>query len=319
MSEYAVEATGLRKTYGDVVALDGVDIRVPTGTVTAILGPNGAGKSTTVKILATLLEPDSGEAWVAGCNVLTQGHEVRQRVGLTAQDATLDEVMTGRENLVMIGKLYGLDKKTADERADKLLVEFGLADAGDNRASTYSGGMRRRLDLAATLIDNPQVLFLDEPTTGLDPRGRLDLWQVLDSLVATGTTILLTTQYLEEAERLAQDIVVIDHGRVIAQGDSATLKSQVGGDHVHVLPVETADGERIQAVMRRVTGHEPAADPTTNGVVVPVDKGLQSLVDIASALETEGIAVVDIGMRQPTLDEVFLELTGKPMEDGEQQ
>ena len=230
----AVEAHGLVKRYGDKAALDGVDISVPTGTVTAVLGPNGAGKTTAVRILTTLSDATAGTATVAGFDVATQANEVRRRIGLAAQDATIDPLLTGRENLVMIGELHQLARARRKARAVELLEQFSLTDAGEQVTSGYSGGMRRRLDLAATLVARPQVLFLDEPTTGLDPRARNELWAVLDTLVGQGTTVLLTTQYLEEADRLADDILVVDHGKVIARGDARSLKRQVGGDNIGV-------------------------------------------------------------------------------------
>src|SRR5207248_1361222 len=232
---YAVEAQALVKRYGSTTALGGIDLEVPNGTVTAVLGPNGAGKTTAVRILTTLTEADGGEARVAGFDVRTQGNEVRRRIGLAAQDATVDPLLTGRENLVMLGELHQLRRADAAARAAELLGEFSLTDAADRVTSGYSGGMRRRLDLAATLVAHPQVLFLDEPTTGLDPRGRSDLWTVIDTLVGRGTTVMLTTQYLEEAERLADDIILVDHGRIIARGDARTLKREVGGDQVQVI------------------------------------------------------------------------------------
>ncbi len=240
MHTSAVEARGLVKRYGTTTALGGIDLEVPTGTVTAVLGPNGAGKTTAVRILTTLSEADEGRAMVAGFDVRTQATEVRRRIGLASQDATVDPLLTGRENLVMLGELHQLGRREAATRAGELLGDFGLTEAADRVMSGYSGGMRRRLDLAATLVARPQVLFLDEPTTGLDPRARLELWAVLDTLVERGTTIVLTTQYLDEAERLADDIVVVDHGCVIAQGDSRSLKSQVGGDQIHVVVVDPA-------------------------------------------------------------------------------
>src|SRR5215212_530425 len=237
----AIEATGLVKRYDETIALAGVDLDVPRGAVLALLGPNGAGKTTTVRILATLTEPSEGSARVAGFDVVREPVEVRRRIGLAAQDATVDQLLTGRENLVMIGELHQLGRKPAKARADELLERFDLVDASDRLTREYSGGMRRRLDLAATLVAEPEILFLDEPTTGLDPRARNELWGVLENLVAGGVTVLLTTQYLEEAERLADDIAVVDHGRVIARGDARALKRQVGGDQLHVIAVSDDD------------------------------------------------------------------------------
>ena len=298
------------KRYGATVALGGVDLAVPTGTVTAVLGPNGAGKTTAVRILTTLSEPDEGTAIVAGFDVRSQAAEVRRRIGLAAQDATVDPLLTGRENLVMMGELHQLSRKAAGGRAVELLTEFSLADAADRVVSGYSGGMRRRLDLAATLVAHPQVLFLDEPTTGLDPVARNELWTVLDTLVDTGTAVLLTTQYLDEAERLADDIIVVDHGRIIAQGDSRSLKRQVGGDHVHVVVVEAEAVPAAARIVARITGSEPRIDAAVRAVTAPTTQGLTGLVVVAQALAEAGIAVDDLSLRQPTLDEVFFTLTG---------
>jgi ABC-2 type transport system ATP-binding protein len=309
---FGLEARGLVKRYGDTTALGGVDLAVPTGTVTAVLGPNGAGKTTAVRILTTLTEPDEGEATVAGFDVRTQPGEVRRRIGLAAQDATVDPLLTGRENLVMMGELHQLSRKAAGIRATQLLEEFSLSDAADRVISGYSGGMRRRLDLAATLVSHPRVLFLDEPTTGLDPRARNELWAVLDTLVDTGTTLLLTTQYLDEAERLADDIVVVDHGRIIAQGNSRTLKREVGGDHVHVVVVDPDQAPEAARIVGRITGAEPHVDEAVRAVTAPTTQGLDGLVTVARELAAAGIAVDDLSLRQPTLDEVFLTLTGAP-------
>jgi ABC-2 type transport system ATP-binding protein len=307
---FALEARGLVKRYGETTALGGVDLAVPAGTVTAVLGPNGAGKTTAVRILATLTEPDEGEATVAGYDVRTQPGEVRRRIGLAAQDATVDPLLTGRENLVMMSELHQLSRKAARGRATQLLEEFSLVDAADRVVSGYSGGMRRRLDLAATLVSHPKVLFLDEPTTGLDPRARNELWSVLDTLVDTGTTVLLTTQYLDEAERLADDIVVVDHGRIIAQGNSRTLKREVGGDHVHVVVINPAQLPEAARIVGRITGAEPHVDTAVRAVTAPTTQGLDGLVSVAAALAEAGVAVDDLSLRQPTLDEVFLTLTG---------
>jgi ABC-2 type transport system ATP-binding protein len=312
---YAVQARALVKRYGSVTAVAGVDLDVPAGTVMAVLGPNGAGKTTMVRMLATLTEPDGGEAKVAGFDVLTQAGEVRRRIGLAAQDATLDPLLTGRENLVMLGELYQLRRADAVRRAEELLAEFSLTEAADRRTSGYSGGMRRRLDLAATLVARPEVLFLDEPTTGLDPRARLELWGVLDHLVDSGTTLVLTTQYLEEAERLADNIVVIDHGRIIAQGDSRSLKREVGGDQIHVVVVEERQVSEAARVVAGVTGTEPVVDTAVRSVTAPTTGGLDSVVSVARALSEARIAAEDLGLRQPTLDEVFLTLTGSAPSD----
>ena len=307
---HAIDAHGLVKRYGTNVALGGIDVVVPTGTVTAVLGPNGAGKTTAVRILTTLVVPDEGTASVAGYDVRTHPNEVRQRIGLAAQDATVDPLLTGRENLVMVGELHQLARREARQRAAELLEQFGLDDAADRVTSGYSGGMRRRLDLAVTLVARPALLFLDEPTTGLDPRARNELWAVLDTLVEGGTTLLLTTQYLEEADRLADDILVVDHGDVIARGDARSLKRQVGSDNVHAVISDADRLEEATAIVARVTGAEPVVDRPVRAVTAPSGDGVAHLGAVANALAGAGIAVEDLGLRQPTLDEVFLTLTG---------
>ena len=312
---YAVRARGLVKRYGDTTALAGIDFEVPTGTVTAVLGPNGAGKTTAVRILTTLAEADEGEAMVAGFDVAVHPKEVRRRIGLAAQDATVDPLLTGRENLIMLGELHQYRRKQAAVRAEQLLEEFSLADAADRVTSGYSGGMRRRLDLAATLVSDPEVLFLDEPTTGLDPRARTELWSVLDHLVERGTTLLLTTQYLDEAERLADDIIVVDHGRIIARGDSRKLKREVGGDHLHIVVVDPARLDDVTRIVADLVGVEPRVDAELRMVMAPVNQGVDTLLEAAQALKAADIAVDDLSLRQPTLDEVFLTLTGAPLED----
>ncbi len=311
---HAIEARGLVKRYGDTVALAGVDITVPTGTVTAVLGPNGAGKTTAVRLLTTLADPTAGTAVVAGHDVATEPTEVRRRIGLAAQDATIDPLLTGRENLVMIGELHQLSRREAKARAGQLLDQFSLTDAADRVTSGYSGGMRRRLDLAATLVARPQVLFLDEPTTGLDPRARNELWAVLDTLVGSGTTLLLTTQYLEEADRLADDILVVDHGRIIAQGDARSLKRQIGGDNIGLVVTDPARLDEAAALLARTTRGEPVVDRPVRSATAPTTDGVAALAATANALADAGIAVEDLGLRQPTLDEVFLTLTGLPIE-----
>ncbi|HXH56390.1 ATP-binding cassette domain-containing protein [Iamia sp.] len=310
----AIEAHGLVKRYGDKAALVGVDIAVPIGTVTAVLGPNGAGKTTAVRILTTLSEPTEGTATVAGFDVRSQATEVRRRIGLAAQDATVDPLLTGRENLVMVGELHQMPRREARTRATELLSQFSLADAGDRVASGYSGGMRRRLDLAATLVARPEVLFLDEPTTGLDPRARAELWEVLDTLVGSGTTLLLTTQYLEEADRLADDILVIDHGLVIARGDARSLKRQVGGDNIGIVVSDPARLDEASGILARTTGSEPVVDRPVRSVVAPTTDGVAGLAAVANALTEARLGVEDLGLRQPTLDEVFLTLTGSPID-----
>jgi ABC-2 type transport system ATP-binding protein len=308
----AIEAHGLVKRYGDKAALDGVDLDVPRGSVCALLGPNGAGKTTAVRVLTTLTEPDAGTARVAGHDVATDPLEVRRSIGLAAQDATVDGLLTGHENLTMIGELHHLGRKRAHNRADELLEQFTLGDARDKLAKEYSGGMRRRLDLAATLVAEPEVLFLDEPTTGLDPRARIDLWDVLEQLVGSGATLLLTTQYLEEADRLADDIVVVDHGHVIARGDARSLKRQAGGDQLHVICVDRADVETVVEIVARFASGRPAVED--RAVTAPAEGGVHAIAHLAQALAQADIAVEDLGLRQPTLDDAFLTLTGAPAE-----
>jgi ABC-2 type transport system ATP-binding protein len=318
-ADHAIVARGLVKHYGDTIALAGVDIDVRAGTVTAVLGPNGAGKTTAVRILTTLTDATDGVATVAGFDVRTHGSEVRRRIGLAAQDATVDPLLTGRENLVMLGELHQLSRKDAAMRAAELLHQFALSDAADRPLSGYSGGMRRRLDLAATLVAKPEVLFLDEPTTGLDPRARTELWDVLDTLVDGGTTLMLTTQYLDEAERLADDIVVIDRGRVIARGDARTLKREVGGDHIHAVVVDAARLDEAAKIVAAATDAEPAVDFDARSVNAPTAGGVDALVAVASQLRDARIAVDDLSIRQPTLDDVFLTLTGETCHDTEDE
>jgi ABC-2 type transport system ATP-binding protein len=310
LPDNAIEAHGLTKSYGDKTALAGVDLDVPRGSVCGLLGPNGAGKTTAVRILTTLTEPDAGTATVAGHDVLTDPVSVRRSIGLAAQDATVDGLLSGRENLTMVGELHHLGRRAAKAKAQELLERFSLLDAAEKLAKDYSGGMRRRLDLAATLVAAPEVLFLDEPTTGLDPRARMDLWGVLDDLTSTGSTILLTTQYLEEADRLADEIVVVDHGRVIARGDARSLKRQVGGDQLHVVCVQDADVAAVTEIVGRIAGATPVVDAPARSVSAPTDGGAGAIAALAGALEHDRIAVEDLGLRQPTLDDVFLTLTG---------
>ncbi len=313
-------AEGLTKRYGETVALDDASFTVPRGTVCGLLGPNGAGKTTAVRILTTLATADWGRAEVAGIDVAAEPKRVRQLIGLAAQDATVDQLLTGRENLAMIGELHHLGGRVARARASELLEQFDLVDAADRLAKTYSGGMRRRLDLAATLVSRPEVLFLDEPTTGLDPRARNELWDVLDTLVGEGTTILLTTQYLEEADRLADDIVVIDHGRVIAHGDSRQLKQQVGGAQVFVCVVDPSRLGEAAGLVERITRHAPTIDASARLASAPTDSGPRAVSQLADALAQSGIEVDDVGLRQPTLDDVFLTLTGAaPVDETESE
>ncbi len=318
-TNYAVVAQGLVKRYGSTTALAGIDLEVPTGTVIAVLGPNGAGKTTAVRILTTLTDADEGQATVAGFDVRAQGTEVRRRIGLAAQDATVDPLLTGRENLVMLGELHQMRRSDAAARAAQLLGEFSLSDAADRMTSGYSGGMRRRLDLAATLVSRPEVLFLDEPTTGLDPRGRSELWTVIDTLVGRGTTVVLTSQYLEEAERLADDIVVIDRGRIIARGDARKLKREVGGDQIQVVVVEPGHLPDATRLVAEITGVEPKVDVAARSVTAATSQGVETLVLAAKAFTDAQIAVDDMSLRQPTLDEVFLTLTGSTTEDDSEE
>ncbi|MFD5802398.1 ATP-binding cassette domain-containing protein [Streptomyces sp. NPDC127020] len=307
---HAVRAEGLEKRYGDKYALDGFDLAVREGTVHGLLGPNGAGKTTAVRILSTLLRLDGGRAEVAGLDVARQPREVRARIGLTGQYAAVDEVLTGRQNLEMFGRLFHLGGRRARARAVELLDQFDLTDAADRGVGKYSGGMRRRLDLAASMILAPSVLFLDEPTTGLDPRSRGEVWESVRALVADGTTVLLTTQYLEEADKLASRITVIDQGRSIADDTPDGLKNLVGGDRVEVVVAERADLARAVKVVARVCEGEPEADEEALRVHAPVADRVSALTEVARTLQDEGVAVEDIGLRRPSLDDVFLSLTG---------
>ncbi|ATL30118.1 ATP-binding cassette domain-containing protein [Streptomyces formicae] len=310
----AIYAEGLVKTFGDVRALDGVDLDVPEGTVLGLLGPNGAGKTTAVRCLTTLLTPDSGRAVVAGIDVLKHPNEVRRSIGLSGQFAAVDEYLTGRENLQMVGQLYQMRAKEAKARAGELLDRFNLADAADRPSKTYSGGMRRRLDLAAALVVSPPVMFMDEPTTGLDPRNRQQLWEVIQELVAGGTTLLLTTQYLEEADHLAHDICVVDHGRVIARGTSDQLKAQTGGERVEVVVHEREHIAPATEVLRGFGKGEVAVAEHTRKLTVPVTGGAKLLAEVIRDLDARGIEIDDIGLRRPTLDDVFISLTGHAAE-----
>jgi ABC-2 type transport system ATP-binding protein len=306
----AIHAEGLVKTFGDVRALDGVDLDVPQGTVLGLLGPNGAGKTTAVRVLTTLLRPDRGTAVVAGVDVLRHPNDVRRSIGLSGQFAAVDEYLTGRENLQMVGQLYQMGRLRAKARAAELLDRFHLADAADRPARTYSGGMRRRLDLAAALVVSPPVMFMDEPTTGLDPRNRQQLWEVIRELVAGGTTLLLTTQYLEEADQLAQEIAVIDHGRVIARGTSDELKARTGGERVEVVVHERGRMAVAEQVLHRFGTGETAVEEHTRKVTVAVTGGARLLAEIIRELDARGVEMDDIGLRRPTLDDVFISLTG---------
>lgn len=316
----AIYAEGLVKTFGSVRALDGVDLDVPEGTVLGLLGPNGAGKTTAVRVLTTLLEPDSGRAVVAGHDVRKSPNQVRRSIGLSGQFAAVDEYLTGRENLQMVGELYQMKARDANARAVQLLEQFSLADAADRPAKTYSGGMRRRLDLAAALVVSPPVMFMDEPTTGLDPRNRMMLWEVIETLVQGGTTLLLTTQYLEEADRLAHDIAVVDHGKVIARGTADQLKAQTGGERVEVVVHEPDLIATATEILRKysIAGlgkGDATVDRHTRRITVPVTGGAKLLAEVIRELDTAGIEIDDIGLRRPTLDDVFLALTGHAAEE----
>ncbi|SNT49346.1 ABC-2 type transport system ATP-binding protein [Actinomadura meyerae] len=310
--EPIVAAEALRKRYGTTQALDGLDLAVPAGTVCGVLGPNGAGKTTAVRILATLADADSGHARIAGFDVARHPDQVRARIGLAGQYAAVDEKLTGRGNLRLFGRLYHLPRREAHRRADELLERFGLADAADRQVAGYSGGMRRRLDLITSLILRPQVLFLDEPTTGLDPRSRGEIWDAVRGLVADGTTVLLTTQYLDEADRLADDIAVVDHGRVIATGTPDRLKASIG-DRLDVVLDDPADAGAAAGVLHALTGAHPALDGPRLSVPLP-DRAVR-LADVVRELDRAGVAAADAGIRRPTLDEVFLRLTATPRTD----
>jgi ABC-2 type transport system ATP-binding protein len=313
----AVEASGITKSFGKTLALRGIDLSVARGTVYGVLGPNGAGKSTMVRILATLLRPDAGTAFVDGIDVVRDPAKVRTRIGLAGQYAAVDEYLTGRENLVMFGRLSGLTKRAAKERAAELLEQFDLVDAADRPSKGYSGGMRRRLDLAASLTSRPPILFLDEPTTGLDPRSRLTMWGVIQDLVGDGTTVLLTTQYLEEADRLASRVAVIDQGVVIAEGTPAELKARVGGEGLEIAVVNPADLARAREIVAAVASDEVFVDTDRRRVRAAVSEGAQALSRVAGELSAQGIETEDLGLHRPTLDEVFLALTGRPVDDDE--
>ena len=306
----AILATGLVKRYGEVTALDGMELSVPEGTVFGLVGPNGAGKTTTVRVLTTLLKPDAGHATVAGFDVDLDARRLRSHIGVSGQYAAVDDHLTGAENLEMVGRLYHLGAKRSKQRARELLERFDLAEAGGRPVKGYSGGMRRRLDLAGALVASPPVLFLDEPTSGLDPRARLALWDVIAELVAAGTTLLLTTQYMEEADRLADRIAVVDQGRVIALGTADDLKDQVGSERIELTVADAAEVQTARRVLAPLASGEVQTDAGAGRVTVPVKSGAASLADALGRLAGHGVTVRDVALRRPTLDDVFLALTG---------
>jgi len=309
-----IEAHGLTKHFGDTHALAGLDLVAESGQVTALLGPNGAGKTTFISAVATLLRPDAGSLRVAGIDVLADPKAVRHVIGLAGQYASVEPAMTGLENLRMVARLFGLSKAESAEAAVEVLGRLGLSDAGDKLVRDYSGGMRRRLDLGASLVGRPHLLLLDEPTTGLDPRSRIELWDAIRGLVSDGTDVLLTTQYLEEADQLARDVVIIDHGKVIASGTPDELKSLAGNDVIEVRPRQASDLEAVRAILAGVAADDPRIDTDTQRVTAPVSGGANELTTVVSLLGQQQITYDDIGLRRPTLDEVFLKLTGQPAE-----
>jgi ABC-2 type transport system ATP-binding protein len=315
ISRPMIEAAGLHKRFGSTHALRGLDLSAAEGTILGVLGPNGAGKTTAVRILTTLTRPDAGSASVAGIDVLRHPDEARRRIGVAGQNASLDEMLTGQENLRMIGRLYRLDGANADRRAAELIERFELVDAANRPVKTYSGGMRRRLDLGAALMSQPPVIFLDEPTTGLDPKGRLSMWELIADLARSGTTVLMTTQYLEEADRLADDIAVIDHGRVIARGTANDLKRMVGGERLEVVIDNPRYLPEARRALETISAGSVLVDEGAKRVSVPVTSHDGVLTRAIRELDAAGVHVDDIGFRRPTLDEVFLTVTGRPAEE----
>jgi ABC-2 type transport system ATP-binding protein len=315
--EPAIVVEGLRKSFGDVKALDGVDLEAAQGSVLGVLGPNGAGKTTAVRVLTTLLKPDAGSARVLGLDVVADAVALRSQIGLAGQYAAVDENLTGTENLTMVGRLYGMPRAGAKARAGELLADFGLSDAGDRIVKTYSGGMRRRLDLAAALVARPPVVFLDEPTTGLDPRSRIDLWETIETLVSEGTTVLLTTQYLDEADRLADQIAVIDTGRVIAEGTASELKDKVGGLSVEVHVAEGSDPAGAAGALAPMSDEEPSVEGSLVRVRVPRQNG--TIMEAVRRLDDAGSVADDVAVREPTLEDVFLALTGREIDHSDDE
>jgi ABC-2 type transport system ATP-binding protein len=309
LEEPIISVRDIKKSFGKVEALRGISLDVPRGSVLGLLGPNGAGKTTLVRVLTTLLPPDSGSATIAGIDVTEHPALVRNHIGLAGQSAAVDENLTGEENLMLVGKLYHLASSVAKERATQLLERFSLTEAGNRTVKTYSGGMRRRLDLAASLVGEPEILFLDEPTTGLDPRSRAELWEVIEGLVRDGTTVLLTTQYLEEADYLADNIVVIDHGSIIAQGTAQELKSQIGGGVLEIHLVNRHQAPQVAQLLVGIGDGVPKVDEVSSYITIPVRDGAKTLIDAVRLLDTARVEIADIELRKPTLDEVFLALT----------